>query len=179
MSDLPIVPGVEFRPIPEFLGYSAGDDGSIWSSLRQGGGKGPWHRMKTKVTVWGYEGVILMNSGTRHDITVHRLVLSAFVGACPDGMECRHLNGNRLDNRIANLAWGTKSENVADRKRHGTFLPPPLRPKGAGTLLGDRADIGQILQLRSEGLTFRAIGQRVGLAHSTIGRIVRQSAGPA
>lgn len=51
---------------------------------------------------------------------IHRLVLEAFVGPCPPGMLCRHLNGNPADNRLENLRWGTPSENSYDKGRHGT-----------------------------------------------------------
>ena len=50
---------------------------------------------------------------------VHTLVLEAFVGPCPDGMMCRHLNGDGHDNRKSNLVWGTASENQRDRVVHG------------------------------------------------------------
>lgn len=52
---------------------------------------------------------------------VHRLMLEAFVGPCPPGMECRHLNGVADDNRLENLCWGTHLENEMDRRRHGTM----------------------------------------------------------
>lgn len=52
---------------------------------------------------------------------VHRLVLQAFVGPCPEGMECRHLDGSHLNNRLENLAWGTREENMEDMRRHGTL----------------------------------------------------------
>lgn len=51
--------------------------------------------------------------------SVHRLVLEAFVGACPPGMETCHKNGIRTDNRVDNLYWGTSSENNLDIVRHG------------------------------------------------------------
>jgi hypothetical protein len=51
---------------------------------------------------------------------LHRLVLEAFVGPCPDGFQCRHKNGNPTDNRLANLCWGTPTENQRDRVKHGT-----------------------------------------------------------
>lgn len=58
---------------------------------------------------------------------VHRLVLFAFVGPCPEGMECRHLDGNRTNNRLSNLKWGTPEENTQDKIEHGTLTPyePP------------------------------------------------------
>lgn len=57
---------------------------------------------------------------------VHQLVLLAFIGPPPIGQEVRHLNGVASDNRLENLAYGTKKENVDDSRRHGT-----LQAKGA------------------------------------------------
>lgn len=50
---------------------------------------------------------------------VHRLVLEAFVGPCPDGLEGCHNNGDPTDNHVTNLRWDTSSENMHDRVRHG------------------------------------------------------------
>lgn len=60
------------------------------------------------------------DNGDQWTVRVHQLVLAAFVGPCPDGMEVRHLNGDPADNRAANLAYGTRAQNVADALRHGT-----------------------------------------------------------
>ncbi len=38
---------------------------------------------------------------------VHRLVLEAFVGPCPEGMRSRRKNGDPLDNALSNLEWDT------------------------------------------------------------------------
>lgn len=53
---------------------------------------------------------------------VHRLVLAAFVGPCPEGMEVRHLDGNPANNSLENLKYGTVSENRFDSVRHGTHV---------------------------------------------------------
>jgi len=50
---------------------------------------------------------------------VHRLVLSAFCGKCPDGFQAGHLNGNKHDNRIENLKWITPMENTKHKFLHG------------------------------------------------------------
>ena len=67
-----------------------------------------------------YRGVRLCRARTVKSVTVHRLVLSAFVGQGPEGSVTRHLNGDSTDNRLANLAYGTQSENAFDRVRHNT-----------------------------------------------------------
>lgn len=54
---------------------------------------------------------------------VHTLVLEAFVGPRPDGMEACHRDGNPLNNRASNLRWDTHRANVWDAIRHGTMQP--------------------------------------------------------
>lgn len=51
---------------------------------------------------------------------VHKLVLEAFAGPRPHGAVARHLDGDRANNNLWNLAWGTPAENEADKVRHGT-----------------------------------------------------------
>lgn len=68
----------------------------------------------------GYPVVTLYKKGTRKTIPVHRLILETFVGPCPDGMECRHLNDNKTDNRWPeNICWGTYSQNRKDAYKNG------------------------------------------------------------
>lgn len=68
----------------------------------------------------GYPRVRLTKSGEQANHSVHHLVLEAFVGPRPfPEAYGRHLNDQRLDNRLSNLAWGTASENNHDRVRNG------------------------------------------------------------
>ena len=66
-----------------------------------------------------YLRVRLYHNGQYVTKQIHRLVLQAFVGDCPNGMETRHLDGNPANNLLSNLKWDTKSENNKDRFRHG------------------------------------------------------------
>jgi len=70
----------------------------------------------------GYHRVGLSRDGRRRFVPVHILVLTTFVGPCPSGMECRHIDGNPSNNHVANLAWGTRSENAQDKIMHGTDM---------------------------------------------------------
>jgi len=50
---------------------------------------------------------------------VHRLVLIAFVGPCPEGCECNHKDGVKANNHLSNLEWVTHSENMKHGYRTG------------------------------------------------------------
>jgi hypothetical protein len=113
-----IMSTVRYREIKP--GYRVGDDGSVWSQIYPGGVDkrrlGEWRRLKPTPQRRGHLAIWLGRDDQRF---VHRLVLQAFVGPCPEGMECRHLDGNSANNRLENLAWGTCSENSADMVKHG------------------------------------------------------------
>ena len=50
------------------------------------------------------------------------LVLESFVGPRPKTFVARHLDGNRFNNHVKNLKWGTQKQNIQDKKLHGTQL---------------------------------------------------------
>ena len=53
---------------------------------------------------------------------IHRLVMQAFIGECPEGMEVRHLDGNAQNNNLDNLAYSTHKVNIGDKVEHGTLI---------------------------------------------------------
>jgi hypothetical protein len=76
--------------------------------------------LKLKTGKRGYLSVCFVTNGRQETHEVHRVVAAAFLGQRPDGHEVRHLDGNRIDCRVANLAYGTRSENQRDKRLHGT-----------------------------------------------------------
>lgn len=60
----------------------------------------------------GHLSVVLGHGA--HGILVHQLVLQTFLGPVPPGMEVRHLNGDPADNRLENLVYGSRTENILD-----------------------------------------------------------------
>jgi hypothetical protein len=67
----------------------------------------------------GYKFVALSKNGKPRHHYIHRLVLTAFVGPPKSKKECRHLDGNRRNNNVSNLEWGTRKQNMADAIEHG------------------------------------------------------------
>ena len=64
------------------------------------------------------EGRLLINIGKVRNAA--HLVLEAFVGLCPEGLECCHWDGDVRNNQLANLRWDTHISNMGDMRRHGT-----------------------------------------------------------
>jgi len=63
--------------------------------------------------------VTLQSKGYVRYYNVHRLVMLAFVGPRPNGLECCHNDGDRFNNRLSNLRYDTPKANNADQKMHG------------------------------------------------------------
>ena len=103
---------------------------SLGRVKRVGAGQGarPGIR-KQKTHPNGYKQVSLSKGNRQRTHKVHRLVLEAFVGPCPEGMESCHADDDPGNNRLENLRWGTHAENCDERSRNGkTPAPPTLTP---------------------------------------------------
>ncbi len=117
--------------------------------------------------------VVALSNGAAKAMRVHRVVMAAFVGPCPDGMETCHNNGDFTDNRLENLRYDTHSSNVRDSIRHGTF-----RGK-----VGPRAKISfddavRIRERRAAGESSRALACEYGLSIGNVFKIVRGAIWP-
>lgn len=113
----------DFISIPSFPGYFATKDGGIWSNKR---GKLKRRSIKSRDKK-GYLHLQLRKNSKSYTKKLHTLILTAFLGPRPKGMQCRHLDGNKENNKLINLCWGTQSENQQDAVKHGThkslFVP--------------------------------------------------------
>jgi hypothetical protein len=69
-----------------------------------------------------YPVLHLFRNGKRTHLNLHTVVATAFHGPCPQGLECRHLNGDSRDHRASNLCWGTPGENKRDSVAHRTHV---------------------------------------------------------
>lgn len=116
----------EWLPIPGYEGlYSVSDHGRVWSHGRKVMRKNgvPYNRKPAMLKPRGgqkYASVMLYgqdgNTVTRR---VHRLVMEAFIGPCPPGLEVRHYDDNPRNNNIENLLYGDRSANMRDAVRNG------------------------------------------------------------
>lgn len=127
--------------------------------------------MKFRVHKAGYHHVTFSKDGLEFRRYVHELVLTTYVGPCPDGMVCRHLNGDPADNRWPeNLLWGTQVENVADMFRHGRGM---IGERHYGAKVTED-DVREIRRLAASGVFQDDIASRFGLKQGSVSDIVRR-----
>ncbi|MFG6338781.1 MAG: NUMOD4 motif-containing HNH endonuclease [Lachnospiraceae bacterium] len=67
----------------------------------------------------GAHGYCVVGLGKENVQKVHVIVAATFLGRRPSGKVIRHLDGNRQNNSISNLCYGTQSENQMDRYSYG------------------------------------------------------------
>jgi hypothetical protein len=114
-------PREDWLTIPGWAGYEVSSRGRVRSVGRQlrNGQTTAGQLLKPAPDKDGYRYVTLADGQRRWRVGVHRLVLLAHAGTpATDDLEGLHGNGRRWDNRLANLRWGTRPENRADRERH-------------------------------------------------------------
>ena len=66
----------------------------------------------------GYLSITLTKNGKQKQYLLHRIVAETFINKDNEKIEVNHINGNKKDNRIDNLEWVTKSENLKHSYDH-------------------------------------------------------------
>lgn len=153
------------KQIPGHPGFYATDDGHIIGKR----GK----LLKGHVDRCGYHEVLLSEDGSTKNYLVHRLVLSAFhPKKFMDQYDVNHINGNKLDNRLNNLEWATRSENIK-HSYENNLQTKVTNPYGTFRVLtGD--EIQKILKLHLKGLSDKEIAEIIGCSRELVSRKIRK-----
>lgn len=168
-SDLP----VRYAEIARFPGYRFCSDGSVWSKRKPGAISLPsvlrddWRPMRSWPDRLGYLIITLRQNGVRARTGVHLLVLEAFKGARPAGMDGCHNNGNPSDARLSNLRWDTPKNNSADSIAHGTTA----RGSKNGWSKLTESQVLEIRGLAAARIRYEVIAARYGISKHNVGCI--------
>lgn len=173
---------VEYRNLDHigYPGYRAGSDGSVWSLWRTCP-KGRfmstiWRQMKIsrqKTRNSGRAYCYLNLTDPHGKVTtykLHRLILLAFVGPRPAGMQCRHKDRNPANNALSNICWDTPAANrednrIGDRYQRGSEHP-------ASELTEEK--VRQIRAKYAQKFLQRELAEEFGVSVPTISLVVNR-----
>lgn len=127
-----------------------------------------WKRLAAKPHRDGHLRVVLCNADGHRNWQVHRLVLLAFVGPCPDGMIGCHADDNPTNNTPGNLRWDLPAGNFADRDRNGRTACGSRHGRTPFT----EDDVRAIRRAYAAGVTHRVLARQYGVAQSGMWNIV-------
>lgn len=118
-------------PVPGHSSYEVSDLGRVrsvdrfiesiegWRRFTPGCVLKPQLRTVNQSQPWATpRWTVCLNAHKRRYIA--HLVLEAFVGPRPLGMDACHNDGDSLNDQLGNLRWDTKSSNMYDKQVHGT-----------------------------------------------------------
>ena len=106
-------------------GYSSVECGSL-GEIRDMETKTILDKYISKRPGYYFVNIIPDNESKVHMVRVHILIALAFLGPNPNGYDVEHKDGNKLNNRVNNLEYCTRSENV--RRAYKTGINPYVNP---------------------------------------------------
>lgn len=170
----------EWRPAPGFPAYAVSNLGRIKRSAADRYGRMLGRLMSQTTSKAGYRLCGLSHVEGRRTVLVHRLVCGAFHGAPPSGRhQAAHNDGDRSNNRAANLRWATPSDNEMDKREHGTVragakhhsaLKPECMARGSrvGT---SKLTSDQIVSIRADTRPRADVAAHYGLNETYVSEI--------
>lgn len=171
--------GEIWKPIPGFKGiYDVSNKGRVRSYYayncrwRVGKAETPQRILQRAPHRSGYQRFVLIDiDGNGREYAAHRLVMMAFIGPCPEGMEINHIDGDRLNNNVENLEYCTRSDN-AKHAYENDLWEHPVGERNGRAKLTDRSVKTIRKKYEGGGYTHRQLAKMFGVDRSTIGRII-------
>jgi hypothetical protein len=126
--------------------------------------------LKTKINYNGYEYLILSKKNNVKRKYIHRLLAETFIGKSK-GLDVNHKNSNRSDNRLSNLEYVTRRENLL----HGSIFGFVKVGEDCNLSTFKEKDILKIRKYFDLKFTINEIAQMYGKRNETIRRIVNRT----
>lgn len=155
----------DWRPVPGYIGlYEVSDEGQVRRvSSKRGVAAG--RLMRPGSLPAGYQLLPLRDHcGCRRSHLVHRLVMAAFVGPCPDGHEVNHKDLNKRNNWVTNLEYVTRLANVRHAWDHGASGAGDKSPNHKLTA----ETVREVRRMLAAGATQSAVASHYGVSRATI-----------
>lgn len=157
-----------WRPVVGFEPYYEVSDLGRVRRIGKAKGTRAGRLLRPKIDRKGYHRATLTVNYRQKILGIHRMVAEAFLGPCPPGFECNHLDGDKANNTPTNLEWVTGADNV--KHAWATGLSRPQRGAANGRAKLTEEEVAAIAALRG---TERQIdtARRFGISDTRVSQI--------
>jgi hypothetical protein len=93
------------KQIKDYENYCVTEDGKVYSKIHN-------RFLKLTESHHNYLRVKIRNKNGYKIFSVHRLIAIVFLPNPENKPQVNHINGNKKDNRVINLEWATREENM-------------------------------------------------------------------
>lgn len=115
----------------------------------------------------GYLLVGIIFDHGKKTVSVHKLIGISFIPNPLRYTELNHINSNKTDNRVENLQWCTRGQNISEAYRKGLMCV-----KGRGNP-NRKLTEGQVMEIFNSGESNINLSKKYNVTSSTIGDIKR------
>jgi hypothetical protein len=175
----------EWRSVDGYEGiYEVSDLGRLRRAYRGPKTQGRHRLIRAYPNRNGYFFFRLSRKGTVTRRAAHSMVMLAFVGPRPDGLQVNHVDGDKGNNRLRNLEYVTRQENMRHAVRLGlierglqssAIRRPECILRGESLPFSKLTD-AQVREIKYrhayEGVSQMELGRQYGVAANTINAIV-------
>lgn len=113
--------GTIFKIITDYENYVVSNNGDVirLEYRDKKGANRPFKLLKPNINEDGYASTTLRNDEGKKTFRIHRLVAREFIPNPENKETVNHIDGNKLNNRVENLEWNTREENMQHAYKTG------------------------------------------------------------
>lgn len=164
------------KDIPGYEGlYAITKRGRVWSYRRKINNKDGRTRiiggryLKPCLNQTGYYAISLSDGIKKSSYLLHRLIALTYIPKVDGKDFINHIDGVKTNNKISNLEWCTRSENVLHAEAHGLMRHP--KGEDSGTSKVTEEQVREIRRRFSEGEFCYKIAEDFPLGKSAVNYI--------
>ena len=143
--------------------YSIDENGNVYSKRSWRGKKN--RKLTPSKNEFGYLRIFLTKDRITKGITIHKLMAITFLGEREKNMQVRHLDGNKENNSLCNLKYGTALENANDRKLH-------LKTAFGEKIGSSKLSKEEVLDIRNSSLSQKELSKIYNVSIANISMII-------
>lgn len=99
------------KQLKKFPSYSADESGNIYRT-KDVNGKPIKRLVRPRLDRYGYYKINLSEKGKTTTVKVHRIIAETFIPNPKRRSTVNHINGKKTDNKVSNLEWLTRRQNL-------------------------------------------------------------------